>query len=185
MEAKPILYQRRLVFDSQDAFLGWVASSTSSNLRRVRVLTIGLTDIDLSPLSHQHQNHAGKDLNAWSLYQRELNRLDEALRALPNVAELTIRPPAASHSRLLRSLYLSFLSLIPCHYSRLKRLVVEDDEQTIARVPSLNQLRTVIALPRARTSNAKPGESMKPRRASVLLRDMISKQSRVASGNGL
>ncbi|KAK1066255.1 hypothetical protein LTR74_007303 [Friedmanniomyces endolithicus] len=126
MEAQPIIYQRPLSFKSQANMFLWVDRSRSCNLKRVKSLTLRLTDIDLTPLlclEHWHTR-----TSVWDLYQQELERLDLALEVLPNIEHFAIIPPRARHSHLLRGMYLGLLSLIPQRCRRLEQLVVEDDE---------------------------------------------------------
>jgi len=125
MEAQPILYQRPLTFSSQANLFLWIDRSRSCNLKRVKSLTLRLTDIDLTSLlclEHWHTR-----TSVWDLYQQELERLDNALEVLPNVEHLTIIPRRAMHSHLLRGMYRGFLSLIPQRCQRLKQLALEDD----------------------------------------------------------
>lgn len=146
MEAQPLLYHRPINLSSQAKLFDWIDRSRAQNLKQVRHLALHLTDIDLSPLlsdrrQHQH-NHPNDDdqmpqqdpspsqlptPSAWTLYESELARLDTSLRSLPSLTELTLVPPRAMHSQLLRGLYLSLLALIPRLLPGLKVLVVHDD----------------------------------------------------------
>ncbi|KAK3115461.1 hypothetical protein LTR53_005163 [Teratosphaeriaceae sp. CCFEE 6253] len=141
-EALPTLYQRRLTFDSQADLFAWLNRSRSTNLQRVRSLTLKLTDVDLAPVLDPEPRYSS--ISVWTLYQRELERLDEALSALPNITSLTVAPPTARHSQLLRGLYLSFLALIPQRLPKLVRLEIEDSPAVLETVPALKQLRTVV-----------------------------------------
>lgn len=62
---------------------------------------------------------------------------------LPSVSELTVTPPQAGHSQLLRGMYFSFLALVPRLYPGLKRLTVDDTEGIVESVPSLTQLSSI------------------------------------------
>ncbi|KAK5129447.1 hypothetical protein LTR08_003240 [Meristemomyces frigidus] len=141
MEAQPTLYQRPFTFASQATLFAFLARSRSVNLKRVRTLTLRLTDIDLSALLLDGTRQTRTSV--WRLYQEQLERLDQALASLPSVAELTVTPPRASRSQLLRGLYLSFLALIPRRYPHLKRLVVDDEEELLESVPGLRGLEDV------------------------------------------
>ncbi|KAK5125834.1 hypothetical protein LTR85_012110 [Meristemomyces frigidus] len=140
MEAKPTLYQRPLTFESQTQLYDWIERSRSSNLKRVRSLTLRLGDIDLSPL---FDSRPQTRTSAWSLYQGEVEKLHRAFSELPNVSDLTITPPEAGHSQLLRSMYLSSMALVPRLYPELKHLTVDDTEAVLEKVPCLTQLSSV------------------------------------------
>ncbi|KAK4547587.1 hypothetical protein LTR36_000544 [Oleoguttula mirabilis] len=140
MEAKPTLYQRHLTFASQANLFDWIGRSRSSNLKRVRTLTLRLCDVDLSPL---FDSKRPKGTNAWSLYQSHIEKLEHAFASLPNVSELTITPPKAGHSQLLRSMYLSILALIARRYPKLKRLTINDTAVVLEKVPGLKQIGNV------------------------------------------
>ncbi|WPH02003.1 Hypothetical protein R9X50_00485700 [Acrodontium crateriforme] len=139
MEAQSTLYQRHISFSSQETFLQWIERSHSSNLRDVKRLTLQITDIDLSPLFDRDRGCR----NAWSLYQRELQQLDQALASLPNVSDLTITPPTSSCSQLVRGMYLSFLTLISQRYPKLENLILNDHEDILQKVPALGRLPKV------------------------------------------
>ncbi|KAK3072207.1 hypothetical protein LTR53_007238 [Teratosphaeriaceae sp. CCFEE 6253] len=141
-EALPTLYQRRLTFNSQADLFTWLNRSRSTNLQRVRSLTLKLTDVDLAPVLDPAQRYSSAGV--WTLYQRELERLADALAALPKVTTLTVTPPTARHSQLLRGLYLSFLALIPRRLLKLARLEIEDSLAVLGTVPMLRQLKTVV-----------------------------------------
>lgn len=153
MEAQAVLYERHAHFDSQSSLFGWIERSRSSNLNRVKTLTLRITDIDLSSLLGPYEDQQHARASAWSLYQDELNKLDRALTALPGLLELTIKPPKHSHSQLLRSMYLSFLVLIPPRLSKLNHLIVDDNDEILTKIP---QLRNVQRL--SFTSTSKPAE---------------------------
>jgi hypothetical protein len=163
MEAEPVLYQRHATFSSQARLFDCIKKGKPSNLRRVQSLTIHLTDIDLSTLlgtqENSHEASSQPSPTTWSLYQGELDRLDHALTAIPNLNELVIIPPKGSRSQLLRGLYLSFLALIPRRYPKLKRLAIDDIEEVLGKVPALKELEKVDFLVwqgQPREASAKP-----------------------------
>jgi len=78
------------------------------------------------------------------MYEDELSRFDAALRSLPSLTEITIVPPRAMHSQLLKGMYLSLLALIPRLHPTLKLLVVHDEEATLDVVTALRGLPKVI-----------------------------------------
>ena len=100
----------------------------------MRTLTLQLTDIDLSGVWDSKRQTRS---NVWTSYQEELLKLDDALLALPSVAELIVAPPKSSRSQLLRGLYLSFLAMIPRRYPKLEYLSLDDDEAVLDQVPGL------------------------------------------------
>lgn len=144
MEARPTLYKRPASFPSQAKLFDWIDDSRKQDLKRIRTLTLRLTDIDLSSLIDQSSPSTARETSLWARYQAELGRLDDALRALPNLSSLTIVPPKAGRSQLLKGLYHSFLSRIPRRCAKLKRLEVQDDEQILPSVPVLRQIREVV-----------------------------------------
>jgi hypothetical protein len=151
MEAQPLLYHRPIKLSSQSKLFDWVNRSRPQNLKHVRNLCLQLTDVDMtlrrpsserSQSKHQRHNQAP---SAWSLYEDELCNFDAALRALPSLTEITIVPPRAMHSQLLRGMYLSVLALIPRLHPCLKLLVVHDDEESVLRsVKALRNLPKVV-----------------------------------------
>lgn len=143
MEAQPLLYQRPIKLSSQAKLFDWIRRSRSSNLRQVKNLTLRLTDIDLSLLLDPDALQQDPPTSAWTLYNDEIVHLDRALRSLPGLTELTIIPPRIIHSQLLRSLYLSFLALIPKHYPRLRLLVIHDESTILDAVAALQGLPKV------------------------------------------
>jgi hypothetical protein len=159
MEAQPLLYHRPIKLSSQAKLFDWVNRSRASNLKHVRNLSLQLTDVDMtlripsserSRTQHQHspspqRQHYHQAPSAWSLYEDELCNFDAALRALPSLTEITIVPPRAMHSQLLRGMYLSVLALIPRLHPCLKLLVVHDDEESVLRsVKALRNLPRVV-----------------------------------------
>lgn len=165
MEAQPLLYHRPIKHSSQSKLFEWIKRSRAQNLKHVRSLTLHLTDIDLQtillspnrrpPTQPQHQNPNQKSTQpppqhhqitptAYSLYELELSHLDSSLRALPNLAEITLVPPRAMHSQLLRGMYLSLLALIPRLHPGLKLLVVHDDAVVLDIVTALRDLPKVL-----------------------------------------
>lgn len=142
MEAQPLLYRRPLTFASQYQLFAWVERSREQHLRKVTNLTLGLADIDLSPLlSPGKSNKVGR--SSWQLYQDEMRGLDDAFRQLPNVRDLTLLPPESLHSLLYRNLYHSFLALLPLRFPQLQHLTIHGDDRLLAHVPGLKALGSV------------------------------------------
>ena len=140
MEALSTLYQRHITFGSQAELFAFIERSRSSNLSRVRTLSLRFTDINLSAVWEDKRQTRS---SVWTLYQEELTRLDGALVALPSMTELTISPPTGSRSHLLRGLYLSFLALIPIRYPKLQHLYIDEAEAVLDKVPGLRELASV------------------------------------------
>ena len=143
MEAQPVIYQRPKSFTSQGRLFSWMDRSSHSNLERVRTLTLHLTDVDLSPLLNQNDLEARQNTTAWSLYQADLDKLENALRSLPNLASLSIVPPKESSSMLLKGFYHSFLAMIASRCPKLRRLELHDSADILDRAPSLNEISQV------------------------------------------
>jgi hypothetical protein len=144
MEAQPLLYQRPVKLSSQTKLFDWVRRSRASNLKQVRHLALQLTDIDMTPSLVFDKAQAQRAPSAWSMYEDELSRFDAALRSLPNLTEITIVPPRAMHSQLLRGMYLSLLALIPRLRPGLKLLIIHDEQATLDVVSALRALPKVI-----------------------------------------
>ncbi|GIZ37653.1 hypothetical protein CKM354_000109500 [Cercospora kikuchii] len=144
MEASPISYQRPVHFASQKKLFAWIDRSVTSELARVRFLTLRLTDVDLSSLFNSSPDLQGHRISAWDLYQRELIRLDEALEALPGLSQLILVPPDKHKSVFLKSMYMCFLRRIPARCHKLERLIVHDDNSVLQKVPELRRLAKVV-----------------------------------------
>ncbi|CAK3824662.1 Hypothetical predicted protein [Lecanosticta acicola] len=145
MEASPILYQRPINFPSQTRLMAWITRSSQTDLNRVRTLTLRLTDVDFSPLFESSPtNRTTARPTAWNLYQQELETLDKALQSLPNLVHLAIIPPERNNSQLLRSMYFSFLGLIPERLPRLRRLTIHDEDSLQDKIPNLKKLPDVV-----------------------------------------
>lgn len=140
MEASHALYQRPLSFPSQASLTSWVDRSHEADLKRVRTLSLRLTDIDMSSLFDEESKRSNPPPTAWSLYQRELESLDRAFRSLSGLRHLSITPPERIHSQLLRAMYLSFLAMLYTRLSSLSQLTIHDDESLLNKVPSLKLL---------------------------------------------
>lgn len=159
MEAEPIRYQRPQSFASQAKFFIWVDRSRDSNLERVRTLTLHLTDVDLSQLMASVPMSPRNYSTAWSIYQAELERLDGALRSLPNINSLTIIPPKDSRSMLLRQFYKVILSMIPSRCPKLKRLELHDTEDVLNHTPTLKHIQDLVFTEsRSESSATSPSE---------------------------
>lgn len=144
MEVQPLLYQRPVKLSSQTKLFDWIRRSRGSNLKQVRHLSLQLTDIDMTPSLVFDRAQAQRTPSAWSMYEDELSRFDAALRSLPSLTEITIVPPRAMHSQLLRGMYLSLLALIPRLHPGLKLLIIHDEEATLDVVTALRGLPRVI-----------------------------------------
>lgn len=137
MAASPTLYQRPASFSSQASLTSWVERSQEADLKRVRTLSLELTDIDMSSLIDNDLERTSPRPTAWSLHQRELEKLDRALRSLSGLRNLSITPPEKIHSQLMKAMYLSFLAMISTRLPSLAELTIHDDESSMNKVPSL------------------------------------------------
>jgi hypothetical protein len=144
MEAEPIRYQRPQSFSSQAKLFLWLDRSREANLERVHTLTLHLTDVDLSRLLDPTMTSAPKHPTAWSIYEEALGRLEDALRSLPNLSSLTIIPPKDNRSALLKKFSQLFLTTIPTHCPKLKRLELHDTKRVLEHVPTLHSIREVV-----------------------------------------
>lgn len=141
-----LLHQRPITFSSQSALFSWIAETQREDLERVRSIKLHLTDIDLSSLfDPRPMNGKRGGSSCWYLYSAELLRLDQALRALAGLVELTIIPPERSTS-LMRGMYLSFMEVVPMRCSRLRLLTIYDQETLLGKVPGLGKVPKVVFL---------------------------------------
>ncbi|KXT08220.1 hypothetical protein AC579_8685 [Pseudocercospora musae] len=144
METPVALSNRPMNFISQQKLFKWIEQSRQQDLAKVRMLSLRLTDIDLSPLLAAMSSSGGNETqSAWSLYNTELERLDGALRCLPGLEHLTIVPPSRNTSSLLSGIYRSFLSQIPKRCLKLQHLIIHDFETVLEAVPALKRVRKV------------------------------------------
>lgn len=144
MEAEPIRYQRPQSFSSQARFFHWLDRSHVANLERVRSLSIHVTDVDLSILLDPSTTNPRGHSTAWSVYQDELGKLERALRALPNLSNLTVIPPKDNRSMLLRHFYRVFVTMIPTRCPKLQRLELHDSTGALEYAPKLNEIPELI-----------------------------------------
>lgn len=141
MEESAKVFLRPVKFDSQQKLFAWIERSEQQGLARVRTLTLRLTEIDLSPLlDRRASNRNGTGPSAWNLYKLELERLDGALRFLPDLEHLTVVPPSKNKSSLLHGIYRSFLSQVPVRCLRLKCLTLYDHKNLLEKIPALSSL---------------------------------------------
>lgn len=143
IEAEPIRYQRPQSFSSQAKLFAWIDRSQPSNLERVRTLCLHLTDVDVSPLLQQAVGVPARFSNAWTIYNHELAKLDEVLRALPNLTNLTILPPKQRHAMSVK-FYRMFLQIIPSRCLKLKRLEIHDTKDVLHYAPMLKDIQEII-----------------------------------------
>jgi hypothetical protein len=132
-------------FASQAKLFSWLDRSKTHDLKRTRTITLRLTDIQLSSLCDPVASTRGGSgqASAWNLYQQELERLDETLRSLPHLEQLTLVPPDRSKSTFVKAMYESFLDAVVVRCPKLKRLVLYDDAEVLSRVPALKRLPKV------------------------------------------
>lgn len=183
MEAQPVFYQRPKSFTSQAKLFLWNDRSSTSNLERVRHITVQLTDIDLSPLLHQDKSTRSKHITAWSLYQAELDKLEVTLRALPNLASMTIIPPKETQSMLLKEFYRALLAMIPSRCPKLRNLEVHDSDELLRQVPTLSEVPRVTFMDRRARSSESASESSTRRMIKQEYKASVSPDSEKVSGN--
>lgn len=148
MESTAVLHQRPITFSSQAKLFTWIAETRGAEIRRVKSITLHLTDIDLSSLFDPRQitdKRGGRSISCWYLYSQELLRLDQALQTLAGLVDLTVVPPEPSTS-LVRGMYLSFLEVIPQRCPKLRLLTLYDQETLLQKVPALTNLSKVAFL---------------------------------------
>ncbi|KAF2771219.1 hypothetical protein EJ03DRAFT_36868 [Teratosphaeria nubilosa] len=120
--------------------------SSFKSVRARRLLLIPIRPVQLDSTDSWSQRPSKSYYAAWSLYVEELERLREALVALPLVTELAILPPSGSQSKLLRGLYLALLGLIARDCPGLRQLSIDDDEEILRIVPELEGIPHVVFL---------------------------------------
>ncbi|SMQ48478.1 unnamed protein product [Zymoseptoria tritici ST99CH_3D7] len=133
-------------FSSQAKLYTWLLRASDSEIKRLKVLTLRLTDIDLTPLFEDTSSRpsAGEPRrNAWSLYQQDLAKLDRAMQALTGLTDLTIMPPE-QRTALVRGMYLTALGIVAGRCKGLRCLTVRDEEGVREHVPGLKGLAKVV-----------------------------------------
>lgn len=163
MESTRLLHQRPISFSSQARLFSWITETPSAELKRIRTITLHLTDIDLSSLFDPRpiaDKENGRSSSCWYLYSQELLRLDGALQSLPGLMDFTVIAPETCTS-LVRGMYLSFLEVVSQRVPGLQRLTVYDQDTLLQKVPALRHLDNVIFLHRhgPRSSFTRPGET--------------------------
>lgn len=142
MAPRAASYQAPIVASSQNILFSFIAGSTPENLAQVTTATLHLTDVDLSSLLNQRFTDTRSELKAYDIYEKELARLDSALRALPGLQNLTIVPPVSMHSALLRGMYLSLLKLVAGR-TNVRQLSIRDSDWVAQHVPTLKDIPSV------------------------------------------
>jgi hypothetical protein len=136
-------------FSSQAKLYAWLSTASDSDIKRLRDLTLRLTDIDLTPLFENHHPSSPSSSrresrqSAWSLYQQDLEKLDRAMKSLTGLAELTIIPPEQG-TALVRGMYLTALGIVANRCKGLRCLTVRDREDVREKVPGLGKLGKVV-----------------------------------------
>lgn len=75
MDAQAEMYRLPFSFPSQDQLYNWLRNNPPAKTRQVSTIILELTDIDISPLissSSERDLHAD---SAWSLYQKDLEKV--------------------------------------------------------------------------------------------------------------
>ena len=159
MEAQEILYKRHASFDAQAKLFAWIRRSRTANLSRVRSITIRLTDVDLSALLEPPTARRQTRTSIWTLYKDDLEKLEQSLSSLPNLARLTVTPPRIGRSSLLRGLYHEFLSSVPKRCPRLRHLDLHDTEEVLECVPEIKTAGFVTRFVKTSTTASIPRKS--------------------------
>jgi hypothetical protein len=130
-EARKFLFQKPLSFQSQTVLYTWLDEAPSALLAHVSEIALHVQDVNLKPILDsgatmlQHRSHPR--LMTLELYQRELDRLKQALKRVPKVKTLTIRVSSGQSSYLYRDFVAHILSGLGTLYPYLLDLRMEGD----------------------------------------------------------
>ncbi|KJX97696.1 hypothetical protein TI39_contig470g00003 [Zymoseptoria brevis] len=133
-------------FLSQAKLYTWLHRASDSEIKRLKILTLHLTDIDLTPLFEEPSSSSTvrePRRNAWSLYQQDLAKLDRAMQALTGLTDLTIVPPEQG-TALVRGMYLTALGIVAGRCKGLRCLTVRDEEGVREHIPGFTGLGKVV-----------------------------------------
>ncbi|CBX91071.1 hypothetical protein LEMA_P061050.1 [Plenodomus lingam JN3] len=128
-EAQKFLYQRPLVFHSQDCLYDWLTLTSSEHCSQVTDISVFIRDVNLRPLL---QKDLGLDMTASSsrlltfeVYEAELAKIRGSFEKIPKVSNLTLRVLPDRQSFLYREFLARVLKLLSNVYPMLVEFETE------------------------------------------------------------
>jgi hypothetical protein len=121
-EAQKFLYQKSLIFRSQERLHTWMRQTPHELLANVSEITLHVQDVDLKPILSKPSTNSefapSSHLSTSGLYRAELSRITESLKSIPKLKALTIRALSVQSSFLYRGLLAQILDALstscPC-----------------------------------------------------------------------
>lgn len=162
-EAYAFLFERPLTFRGQAALYRWLEHTPEEHRKRVSEITLELHDADLQPLitsgaegdaepgaeadadaEHAEPNDPPR-LQAWDLYDAELESLHSSLSKLGSLSQLTVRALSESRSFLYREFLANFLNSLSSIWPDLRGLTLEGNfhHQNLSFIAKLPGLRSI------------------------------------------
>jgi hypothetical protein len=127
-EARKCLYQRPINLGSQEALCDWSSRVPSELLLDVCQIALHVQDVDLKPIidsDSSETSHSSPRLLTWELYQHEVHRVEQALKRLPKLKIITLRPQPCGPSILYREFVRQVLNILATSCTELVDLRLE------------------------------------------------------------
>ncbi|KAF2473523.1 uncharacterized protein BDR25DRAFT_196049, partial [Lindgomyces ingoldianus] len=145
-EAHKFLFQRPLSFRNQSALWEWLMKVPGKHLHYVTEVTLGLEDVNLSPLLTipiKPHGDSKPRLLTWELYEQELEKLYRVLKKLPHLKTLTIKALPDCQSFLYHGFLTTFLGHLGSLFPSLWHLTLRGNfhHQTLSFLTPLEELR--------------------------------------------
>lgn len=153
-EARQYLFKRPVTFQSQSDLLQWVHSVPQEHLFHVTTVQLRLIDMGSDELFRIFKRHltlsktvSMSDSPLISPYQEECDRqiakIEAALRSLPNIYDFTILQPDPSASSTCLYMHTTFLSLVARLYPRLRKLTLHATKISLSPLRFYKHLRSL------------------------------------------
>lgn len=128
-EAHKFVFQRPLNFRSQLSLYTWLDRAPDDLTPHVTEISLKVQDVDLRSLlesdASTSQSTTPPRLLTWDLYEIEVDKLNQALRKLPNVKTITIQALSSRQSFLYRGFMARVLEMLSSLYPTLLDLRLE------------------------------------------------------------
>jgi hypothetical protein len=147
-EAQKFLYQKPLIFRSQERLHTWIRQTPRELLAHVSEITLHVQDVDLKPILSQPSTSSdfapSSHLSTSGLYRAEVNRITVSLGSIPKLKALTIRALSVQSSFLYRGLLAQILDALStsCPYLLSLCLGGNFHHQELSFLSSLKQLES-------------------------------------------
>lgn len=145
-EALPYLYKRTLNFLSQLSLFNWIEKADKRYLHYVKAISLQLEDVDMSQMIYRVL--PTPNLTAWSLYDREANKILLTLKKLPNLCDITISQPFfhTTQSQIYKRFVYHLIEAIGVRVPMLRRLALADDLSSIFSFKALSFMSSLESL---------------------------------------